>query len=179
MADELVDQPFLVIIKNLFTAEECEKLIGRANSLGWHAPNTGGHYDRALLIDPELAQKLWTEIQPICPPTYVVNGLVYKSMYLNDHFRFSRYQEGGDFPIHLDGNNVDSQNFRSMFTLNIFLNDDLQGGGTAFYHNDLSPRLTVQPKRGTGALFYAKQYHQGNAVEQGVKYLLRTDVMME
>lgn len=168
----------MLVVDNIFTPDECKALIATANTLPWHHPKTGGNYVRALLIDRALAERLWVKIKPVCPPVNHVNGVQYDCININDHFRFSRYEAGGAFPIHLDGNNVDEFQNRSMFTLNIFLNDDMEGGGTTFYNNDLTHRLTVAPKCGTGALFYAKQYHRGDVVAQGVKYLLRTDVMV-
>jgi len=39
-------------------------------------------------------------------------------------------------------------------------------------------RYSAKPKSGRGALFWAKQYHCGNKVIKGNKYLLRIDVMV-
>ena len=69
-----------------------------------------------------------------------------------------------------------------MFTLNIFLNDSssglLEGGSTSFYTNKRKRTQIIAPKAGMGALFYAKQYHSGDKIIEGYKYLLRTDVMV-
>ena len=74
----------------------------------------------------------------------------------------------------------------SMFTLNIFLNENFSGGETDFFNscntNDL--QFSIKPKTGRAGLFYAKQWHACNKVNfdttkgQTYKYLLRTDIMV-
>ena len=179
---------FLCVLDNLLTPAECKSLIERANATktdnkgnkSWHRPGTGGSYARVLMIDTVLAETLYKRIQPFLP-TY--DGM--KLLYLNTHFRFSRYNVGGHFPLHCDGTNYDTDRAPSygalsavsMLTLNIFLNDDFVGGETAFYDNPTTLRYTVKPKAGRAALFFANQYHCGNSVGSPYKYLLRTDVM--
>jgi len=86
--------------------------------------------------------------------------LGYKIVGLNNRFRFSRYKVGGEFTMHCDDVNYDDVGNRSMLTLNIFLNDktgpceNLGGGSTSFYYEDLELRKCVEPVAGLGALFY-------------------------
>lgn len=177
---------YLNQIDDIFTSDECTELIKRANEKGWHLPGTGGSYMRSIIIDRELAEKLYLQLKKHIPDVY--NG--YKLLYINDHFRFSRYNVGGIFPVHQDGTNYDSSRVdefegyssESVFTLNIFLNEDFEGGETDFFEtnedgDELNLRFRVVPKTGRGALFYAKQYHRGNEVLTPYKYLIRTDVM--
>ena len=86
--------------------------------------------------------------------------------------------------MHCDGTNYDNDRHEefgfsteSVFTLNIFLNDDFEGGHTTFYHDPSTVRYDAEPKAGRAALFYAKQLHCGTRVLSPYKYLLRTDVM--
>ena len=68
---------------------------------------------------------------------------------------------------------------RSCLTLNIFLNDDFEGGETDFLFDDKQTlRFSAKPKAGRAMLFYSQQYHRGNKVTKGEKYLLRTDIMI-
>ena len=190
-ATNVPGEHYLTVLDNLLTKRECSKLIRKANDLktdstgnkSWHTPGTGGSYMRVMMVDRTLADELFSRIKPYLPTTY--NG--YQLHYLNDHFRFSRYNKGGQFPLHMDGQNYDASRPHltgghsavSLFTLNIFLNDDFEGGETDFY-NDASTknlRYSVKPLAGRGALFWARQYHCGNMVKTPYKYLLRTDVM--
>ena len=189
----------LILLNDLLSKEECRKLIDIANNMedddknkSWHkSSDTGGHYMCVIMVDDNLAQDLWKRIKKFLPSTY--NR--YKLVYLNNYFRFSKYKEHGVFPIHCDGTNYDGNHLEltsnciseSLFTLNIFLNDDeseteplLTGGETDFFNENnegLSLRYSVKPKTGRAALFWSNQYHRGNIVEDGCKYLLRTDVM--
>lgn len=190
----------LWLIEHLLTPAECKELIIKANSItntgdnrSWHPPATGGYYMRVIMVDRVLADELWSRIKNILPKTLSRDGREYSILYINDHFRFSRYIPGGRFNIHNDGVNFDNgrpeltggKEARSLFTLNIFLNSDeepynLSGGGTTFYNGTLNnpiKRVTLKPKPGRAALFWAKQPHEGNLVKSGYKYLLRTDVM--
>lgn len=190
---------FLVQIDGLLTPEECSNLIKQADEIttdskgnkSWHISSNAGNYDRVIMIDRDLSTELFRRIKGILPEEY----LGCKVLYMNDVFRFSRYNNGGEFAIHKDGTNFDRNRTdeypiwmqpMSMFTLNIFLNDNFQGGETDFYNsaNTSDLRFSVKPKVGRAGLFYAKQWHTGNKVrfytEQGetYKYLLRTDIMV-
>jgi hypothetical protein len=96
---------------------------------------------------------------------------------INDYFRMSKYTKNGRFEIHKDGINTDKDGNRACMTLNIFLNIPEKGGGTIFYTDEKTLLKNVRPKKGRGTLFYNQIYHEGEVVEKGQKYLLRTDVM--
>lgn len=126
-----------------------------------------------MLIDKDLANKLYQRIGNRIPKYF--NGC--RVVGLNDHFRMSKYYPGGYFLTHQDGYNQDGEGNRSVMTLNIFLNDDFTGGETDFFFEDGSLRFSAKPKPGRGALFDHQHVHCGNKVN-GIKYLLRTDIMV-
>lgn len=172
-----MSQPFLHVLETLFTPQECKKMIEAIeNKDNWEHVDRGiAEYERLILVDKALANYLFDKIKHVLPDKF--KGL--KIVGLNDHFRFSKYFPGGSFGIHRDGINTDNQNNRAVMTLNIFLNDVEEGGGTIFYHDPHGKQLMkdVRPKAGTGALFYNQLYHEGEIVKKGYKYLIRTDVM--
>ena len=158
-----------------FGADECKELIQRCENKGLvEVERSIALYNRSVIIDPDLATKLYTQLKDIIPSTF--NGQ--QVVGLNDHFRFSKYDPGGRFEMHKDGFNQDSKGNRSAMTLNIFLNDDFEGGETDFFDDNKSFIFSAKPKPGRGALFDSQHYHQGNVVRNGNKYLLRTDVMV-
>lgn len=167
---------FLHQIENLFTETECQKLLERAFKEGWKPVDNGlARYQRVVIIDDDLAKYLFEKIKHYLPPTFKNQ----KILKLNNYFRFSRYIPGGRFKIHKDGINVDTDGNRAVMTLNIFLNDVEDGGGTIFYTDNKGRNelLNVRPKAGRGALFYNQIDHEGEVVKKGYKYLIRTDVM--
>jgi predicted 2-oxoglutarate/Fe(II)-dependent dioxygenase YbiX len=181
----------LNIIDNLLSPEECTNLIERADQVqdgagnkSWHMADTDGMYMRVVMVDQVLADVLFSRIKEFLPDEY--RGL--KIVYLNSHFRFSKYDVNGNFPLHRDGTNYDSDRAdmhgitQSLFTLNIFLNDDYIGGETEFFsqhgqRGQLKSRYIAKPQTGRATLFFANQWHRGNTVLTPYKYLLRTDVM--
>ena len=127
------------------------------------------------MINKDLANELYRKLYNFIPKKFsnrVVVGL-------NDHFRFSKYYPGERFKIHKDGVNQDIDGNRSVMTLNIFLNKDFEGGETTFFYWNKRFRCSIKPKPGSGALFDALQYHCGEKVSSGIKYLIRTDVMVK
>lgn len=189
---QIPGEHYLCQIDNIFTSEQCRRIIHRANTIqtddkgnrSWHRPGTGGKYMRAIIRDEHLAKDLYSRLNQFIPSH---GPGPWNSVYINPVFRISRYSEGGHFPIHVDGQNYDNSrpditglnSAISQYTLNIFINDDFQGGETDFFHspNKDDLRHSVKPKPGRGALFYHGQYHCGNPVHGGYKYLIRTDVM--
>ena len=177
-------------LDDLLTPEECATLIARAHAVqtssetgdkSWHPPTDNtGQYSRVVMWDRDLAADLWERVRGVLPDKH--RGYSFK--YINPCFRFSRYDVDGKFPLHTDGKNYDNGpdgiDTESLFTLNIFLNDDFKGGATDFFSKrGRSARLRsrVEPQTGRAALFWADQLHRGNTVETPYKYLIRTDVM--
>lgn len=170
--------PLLIQIDDIFSPEQCNALIQAAETSGGFRfeDRDNAQYDRVVMIRPDLARVLFQRLSSFIPNEVDGNPVTG----LNDHFRFSKYQPGQEFGIHRDGINQDATGARSALTLNIFLNDDFEGGSTDFFYtrNEEDLRFSVKPKAGRGALFFAQQYHCGRLVSKGYKYLLRTDVMV-
>lgn len=169
-------EPFLLQIDNIFTKDECHQLIERASLNGMTEVKRTNYakYDRTIIVDEDLANRLYMTYKDRFPPS--IRGMV--PSHVNSTFRFSKYNEGGEFKIHKDGINQDSRGGRSIATLNIFLNDDFEGGETDFYKDDQTTlRYSAAPSPGRGMLFDSQQYHCGNMVKNGIKWLIRTDLM--
>jgi hypothetical protein len=170
-------EPYLQQIDNLFSPTQCKALIAFAESKGFELIDRGNaKYYRVKSSLPNLAEDLEKKLRDYIPN--FVDGK--RVTGLNDYFRFSKYTEGQEFGIHRDGVNQNSKGDRSVMTLNIFLNDDFEGGETDFFYsnNKSDLRFSAIPKPGRGALFYAQQHHCGNKIKKGIKYLIRTDLMV-
>jgi len=169
---------FVYQIDNLLTDRECQKYIDMYKNLECIEEINDKHrkYNRIQFDDQELADKLYQKIK-----TYLPNKIKKISDGMNGHIRLSMYYPGQFFGIHKDGINFDKNNKSRMSyaTLNIFLNDNFEGGETTFYEKDMKTvKFICKPKSGSGSFFYSQQYHEGNKIISGNKYLLRTDFMI-
>ena len=118
---------------------------------------------------------------------------------LNSDLLFARYAPNGCFAPHTDGRTVHDFNFRSFYSVIIFLSDiPLQsGGGTRFYSDEVVNNLhctddgkhwtadsshcfaEVESVAGRMLIFHQSLVHEGvpTAVGAPCKYIIRSDVM--
>lgn len=166
------------VINDFLTKQECEDYILLSEQRGYEeatvTTSNGPRMlkgvrdnDRVLYNDVEMAEKLWEKIKSFVPK--VIEG---KEAYgLNELFRFYRYENQQRFNRHRDGAYSRGVGDQSHLTLLFYLNDDFEGGETAF------DEFEIKPKQGSALVFEHFYHHKGCAVEKGVKYVLRTDVM--
>ncbi|MEM8795899.1 MAG: 2OG-Fe(II) oxygenase, partial [Pseudomonadota bacterium] len=132
--------------------------------------------DRLIRDDHEAARELGETLYPYLSKTFRNR----EALSLNERFRFYRYDVGQKFDWHQDGYFERKNGERSQFTFMIYLNDDFEGGGTAFSgscNGHYFPDFRVQPKKGSALIFYHPIRHCGEPVTAGRKYVMRTDVM--
>lgn len=169
---------FVYQIDNLLTPEECQKYMDMFKNKGDVENIDDKHrkYHRVQFNDQELADKLYEKVK-----SYLSNKIKIIADGMNEHIRLSMYDPKQFFGIHKDGINFDKNNKQRMSyaTLNIFLNDNFEGGATTFYEKDKSTvKFVCKPKMGSGAFFYSQQFHEGNKIISGHKFLIRTDFMI-
>lgn len=165
--------PFLIVLDDLLPPEICTTMIQEFTGPDEeyvHIDNGMALYKRGRRFNKRWAEVLFERIRELIPAQYRAVGC-------NECFRFSEYEPGGEFKLHRDGFNQDSHGNRSVITVNIFLNDDFEGGATDFFWEDRTLRKSVEPKPGRAAIFDSRNLHAGQLVTAGKKYLLRTDVM--
>ena len=173
---QLTDSIFLV--EDFLTRQECLENIVLSESVGYELAkvNTAAgskvktdvrNNNRAFYKNEELAQQLWAKIQPFAP-AHLGNS---EAIGLNELFRFYRYQRGHRFKGHFDESYIRNAQEASYYTFMVYLNDNFQGGDTTFRG------LRIRPRQGMALLFLHSLYHEGSEVTQGVKYVLRSDVM--
>lgn len=176
----------LSVLPELLSEEECREFIGRAESQGYLAmkgdyPPSYRDNDRIVIDDRELAGRLFERFRHELPERLSVNDESWELVGLNPRFRGCRYRDGQKFVRHRDGAFGDSDGSRSFLTLMLYLNDhsEFQGGHTRFYEDRWDERVvrSVPPETGTGIVFEHALWHDGQSVTNGVKYVLRTDVM--
>jgi hypothetical protein len=147
--------------------------------------------------DVPFIQTVWCRVQDLVPRV-VAGG---RAVGINRRWRCYRYVPGSVYRPHIDGawpgSGVDEsgayvyddfQDGRtSRLTFLIYLNDDFNGGCTTFFtpsvkeHGVLDAR-GVRPRQCAALVFphgdtIGALLHEGSPVEQGAKYVVRTDVL--
>ncbi len=169
----------IFVIHDLLSPEECAGLIARSEALGYEAAAVGGELlpqfrnnARAFLEDAALAADLWRRAVSFVPRER--DGQV--ACGLHERFRFYRYEAAEQFGAHYDGS-VRRGVEESKLTFMVYLSDVTEGGATLFYRPGRVIDFEVRPGCGKALIFEHLRLHEGAAVVQGRKYVLRTDVM--
>lgn len=168
------------MVPGVLAPAECAATIARIEALGpTDAPITTAagfvmrpdvrNNQRVMFDDPELAATLFARIAPSLPES--VAGM--RAVGANERFRCYRNTPGQRFAPHYDGAFVRNADERSELTLIVYLNHVFGGGATRFNDHD----VTAVPRAGSALLFQHAMLHEGCLVTDGVKYVLRSDVM--
>jgi len=183
------------IVYNGFSEEECNFLIQKIkfNQSIEFKDSSAKTYRKNLrtCIDNEsLASMIFDRISSFLPKEYILNldikefGPFSKGSWspcrLKPNIRVCKYLNEGFFGPHYDGCYLDSEDDRSFFTLMFYLNEDYEGGETAFLDqkDDKKVLTAIKPKRGMMIFFPQDLNHEGRAVK-GEKYIFRTDIMFK
>jgi prolyl 4-hydroxylase len=170
--------PGIFTITDVLTAAECTHLIAFADAQGfdvatinaWDGPRLDletRNNGRVIADDFDLAKRLWKRVAELVPSM----RLGRQARGLNERFRFYRYAPGQRFAWHADAPFARENGELSLFTFMVYLNGGYQGGATRF------ESLAVQGQPGTALVFEHGLIHEGGEVTEGVKYVLRSDVM--
>jgi hypothetical protein len=153
------------------------------------------------IIDTSFHDRLWQRVKAFIPSK--VDGRQVRG--LNRRFRVYRYVPGAEYRCHIDGawppsgiDPVDDSYIydsspadakqSSLYTFLLYLNDDFEAGETTFFMPSISDEVMnaypVKPVAGAVALFPHGEgkgalLHEGSGVTQGVKYIVRTDVLYD
>jgi prolyl 4-hydroxylase len=175
---------WIVTVSDVVTPDECRELIDLTEKSGYgaapittefgfiHAPQVRNN-GRVMIDDTARAAWLWERVRAHVPAERDGG----RAVGLNERFRYYRYEPGQYFRWHYDGCFERSREERSLLTLMVYLNGDLLGGETEFDTGLDEDPLRVRPETGKALLFEHHVRHQGAPVLDGVKYVLRTDVM--
>jgi prolyl 4-hydroxylase len=189
MTIPLVLEHLVFELSEFTDAAFCNRVIDRANHLGFEPATITSengtsvtpdirNNDRVIFDDVDFANELWLRISPYFQKPF--KGMT--AVGINERFRVYRYVPGQFFDWHQDGEYTRRDGAVSKFTLMIYLNDDVNGGGTSFA-DVFSPYVfadfTIKPATGKALLFHHPLSHRGDPINTGEKYVLRSDVMFK
>ena len=166
------------LIPDFFTREECLQYLQQSEAAGYESATIQTrkgqvldtnirNNEQLILDDTGLARDIWLRLRDHIPPFLAGR----QAIGISERFRFYRYEPGQCFAPHTDGSFRRDNGEESRLTLLIYLNDDFEGGETAFDDH------VVTPRRGLALAFRHELLHEGRVVTSGVKYVLRSDVM--
>ncbi|MBV7541468.1 2OG-Fe(II) oxygenase [Acidovorax sp. sic0104] len=122
--------------------------------------------ERVLVQAPGWVALLWQRLGQVALPAVGTQ----RAQGLPKDLRFYKYSPGQRFKMHKDGPWTESGQ-TSQLTLLVYLNDGFTGGATDFRD------FAVAPRTGAALLFLHDTWHEGTAVTEGTKYVLRSDVL--
>ena len=165
-------------VDHFFSEKECNDWIQKSEAIGYEEAKVnlgkkqvmmkGVRNNERLIYDSNtLAEELWERVKEYVPKETPFGNAIG----LNERFRFYKYYPGQAFKAHQDGTYYRNMHEWSSFTFMIYLNEDMVGGETRFNHN------VIKPATGKALIFNHALVHSGSEVKEGVKYVLRTDVM--
>lgn len=173
-------------LKKVFTEEECADLVALSELVGYtKALITGGDgkefldqdtrkSDRCMVDDKARSEFIWQRIKYYLPPE---PGKGYATG-LNERLRFLRYGPGDYFKAHYDfPYYTPDGNHGTVYTVLVYLNQGYLGGETVFLLDNGKPYYTFKGETGDVLIFEHEVLHSGHMVLEGVKYILRTDVL--
>jgi hypothetical protein len=188
----------LFTIPNLLSVKECEAIMQDTSShmqpVDWEYVKEYRSCKRAVMMSTSLAKTieerlmcLWTrgDLEDVRPFGFGTDGvwvLPRELRAVNECMRVSAYEVNQRFAPHRDSGFVVTDDYRSVYTLLIYLNETFAGGETVFYpprDSESCAPLTVKPKQGMAVVFTHDLRHEGCAILHGTKYVLRTDVMFQ
>lgn len=185
------------LVENFLSSDECKSMIQFSEEKGLkRVPYKTSFRTNSRLVveDSLLALQLWKRVRTLVDSTvYVpITKETWHAKGLNPRFRVCKYTKDEFFGKHYDEQVIldDKKSFKkSFFTMMIYLNNAPQDGVTRFYSSSLadssladSVLFDVVPKQGSLLLFWQKgALHEGMPfkMDEGVKYILRTEVMYQ
>ncbi len=179
------------MLHNTLAPGECKAIIDVSEKFGYQLAKDycfmyrDRRNDRFMSDDPELSQFLWERVKDFVPRKVEAFDRNWELDDLNTRFRFCKYTggQGHHFGAHTDGVYMVDNDHTSLLTCMFYLNgrEDFEGGLTNFIdHRTRKLNCSVRPEPGLCVIFRQADlrcYHEGTEVTQGLKYIMRTDIM--
>eukprot|EP00928_Gymnodinium_smaydae_P088236 TRINITY_DN72347_c0_g1_i1.p1 TRINITY_DN72347_c0_g1~~TRINITY_DN72347_c0_g1_i1.p1 ORF type:complete len:287 (+),score=45.25 TRINITY_DN72347_c0_g1_i1:238-1098(+) len=193
---------YIGAVDNLLQEDECERWIAWGLQTGFEDAKQKQTSEMAFrdngrieFESEDIAQLIWLRLRPFVPETLKAVAGTRRALGCSPRIRVYRYVKGQRFGQHVDGSRDEpSLGGRTHFTVLVYLNGGdrdsqerrVKGGETIFWKDRLGNPTTIAlafpPTRGV-CLFHGHgdecMIHEGAPVEDGAKYILRTDVVYE
>ena len=168
-------------LDHVLTPKECTEWIAESEKIGFVPATIHSEvlsrkerfFDQCYMDhDTDKLTLLWNRIQD-----YLIDSEYGKPIGLNPRLRFLRYYPGNYFKPHYDAICTNIEGQESRLTLQLYLNDNFEGGETVFIGDHAKWKVPYQPKQGSVLVFNQELLHEGAFVRKGIKYSVRMDIM--
>ncbi|KAJ3171352.1 hypothetical protein HDU87_008378 [Geranomyces variabilis] len=179
----------IFLLRNVLTPAQCDKLVAATEHIGYVPALTNDgtgapeaykpHLRRSLrcIVDaPRFTDQLYRLVH-----SALEDDLDPPACGLNPRLRVLKYAVNDRFVRHRDGVYVAADGAsESRYTMQVYLNDGYTGGRTAVWVPEARGKrpVEVEVEKGMAVVFDHRVLHEGRAVEDGVKYVVRMDVMI-
>lgn len=172
---------------SFFDGIECCSWVNWAESNGFEETNQKATKDyahrqhgRLAFHDTGLADLIFSRLSRILDHCGLISLRGKKASGCHPNLRVYRYTQGQSFGKHIDESNNCPEG-ETKLTVLIYLSD-VSGGATAFYKSHFSNDCVVKVVPTAGLLLLHEHgdkclTHEALPVKEGVKYVLRTDVL--
>jgi hypothetical protein len=178
-----IDGKHLLHIENLFSEDECTNIIRLSETCGYESlahiyPEDYRNNTRVIVEDKHFTDIWYGRLRETIATTFP-NPTAFVG--LNSRIRLCKYSPGGKFAAHYDSP-ISHDGQTSIYTVMAYLNDvnEEAGGATRFYSEVApeTPPVCISPRRGSVVVFRHDIAHDGEELREGMKYIMRTDVMV-
>ncbi|EFA77578.1 hypothetical protein PPL_12181 [Heterostelium album PN500] len=192
---EILKPNVAFVLDNVLSPSECQFIIDQGEEMGFddlkHYTSKYRGNVRILVKTKSLSDVVLERIRPYLEqrldikPGSNLTGPMMRAYYgqwelsaINDLWRLCKYNHLGKFAAHYDGHYIQDNDNRSYLTFMIYLSEGIEGGSTRFLDNKSNKILAeVVPKAGSVLVFQHDMWHDGDVVKNGLKYIIRSDVM--
>lgn len=158
------------VIPQFIDINTCDAIIHQVYQKGFRQARQfeqGRHNHEVFIQDPPIIQKINKRLSEI----YLNDGQNNQVIKMHPaNVEVYKYNPGDYIARHSDAPSV-IDNEISVFTLVVYLSDDFKGGETHF--NDFA--MNVKPPKGGAVIFGHEHHHEALLVEEGHKYILRSN----
>ncbi|EFA76977.1 hypothetical protein PPL_09729 [Heterostelium album PN500] len=192
-------------LRDVLSKEECQLVLNTLYIAPDAKSDTFNNKDHGLRLrrfSDQLSLKLKERIERFLPTTLTRPPVVqlsndtnnntpktidWKFDRISEEFKFIKYEKGQRFPAHTDGEYRISNTELSFLSVIFFLNDggavDFRGGDFRFLRKDAiekyTPMKTITPKAGSVLIFPHYTWHDSTTIEDGIKYVIRSNLMFK
>lgn len=163
------------VAEDLLNENECKTIINRIEAAGFKTArqyDQGRHNKETFIVEKDVEQKILLAFEKLKLVSPEKNVQIEK---LSHPLEFYKYDKGDYIKCHTDAPREIEKDLWSSLTLVLYLNDNYYGGETNFPRRNIK----VTPHRGCGLVFDQQLDHEAMIVNEGTKYILRTNCLVK